>query len=226
TLAAGDFVAQRPAGADGVPVTDERTVEPVAPAPRAPTAGTVLDVVGIRLDDALNFRVDPDPSADIVVTAHPDVLERPENAVIIATGEATSRGTAVWWQVTVDGQEAWANSRYLGVLGSAGNAPELIDLEAIGDTELEDVVAEARPPTDATGVLLDVVGQDAISTVFTIDVLGSYGNGLKGERFDIEAWNVKAADPETMPQVIGAKIMTATRMPICEFGVDSGGGCL
>jgi hypothetical protein len=188
--------------------------------------GTVLEVVGVRFDDVLNFRVDPEPSADIVATARPDVVERPEDAVVIATGNAATSGSSVWWQVTIDGQDAWANSRYLGVLGAGGDAPELIDLEAVGDPiGLEDVVAEARSRGDATGVLLEVVGVDAISSIFSIDVLGTYGNGVKGERFEIEAYNVEADDPDATPYVIGARIMSATRMPICEFGVDAGGGC-
>jgi hypothetical protein len=225
TLVAGDFTADRPVGADGDPGGGGSTGDPVPPAPKAPEAGTVLDVVGVPLDDVLNLRVDPDPSADIVDTAHPDVMERPEDAVIIATGDAATSGSSVWWQVTIDGQQAWANSRYLGVLGAVGDAPELIDLEAIGDQGLEDVVAEARSPGDATGVMIDVVGADSISSLFAIDVLGTYGNGIKGERFEIEAYNLRADNPDVTPNVIGARIMSVTRRPICEFGVDPGGGC-
>lgn len=226
TLTAGDFTAEWPAGADEVPARGGQTGEPGPPAAKGPEAGTVLDVVGVRYDDALNFRVDPDPSADIVATARPDVAQRSEDAVIVAIGEAATSGTSVWWQVTVDGEEAWANSRYLGVLGVGGDTPELIDLEATGDQGLENVVAEARSPGDATGVLLEVVGVDAISSVFSIDVLGGYGDGVKGERFEIEAYNIKADDPDATPYVIGARIMSAVRIPICEFGVDPGGGCL
>ncbi len=224
TLAAGGFTADRPVVADSDPGGGS-SGEPVPPAPKAPEAGTVLEVVGVRFDDVLNFRVDPEPSANIVATARPDTVERPETTVIIATGEAAISGSSVWWQVTVDSQEAWANSRYLGVLGAGSDAPELIDLEATGDQGLEDVVAEARSPGDATGVLLEVVGVDAISSIFSIDVMGTYGNGVKGERFEIEAYNIKAEDPDATPYVIGARIMSATRIPICEFGLDAGGGC-
>ncbi len=226
TLVAGDFTADRPVGADGDPGGGGSTGDPLLSAPKAPEAGTVLDVVGVRYDDVLNFRSDLDPSAEIVATAHPDLAERPEDAVIVATGEAATSGSSVWWQVTVDGREAWANSRDLGVLGAGSDALELIDLEAIGDqVGLEDVVAEARSPGDATRVLLEVFGVDAISSIYSIDALGTYGNGVKGERFEIETYNVKADDPDATPYVIGARIMSATRMPICEFGVDAGGSC-
>ncbi len=204
TRTIGDFTADRPVGADGDPGGGGSTGDPLPSAPKAPEAGTVLDVVGVRYDDVLNFRSDPDPSAEIVATAHPDLAERPEDAVIVATGEAATSGSSVWWQVTVDGREAWANSRDLGVLGAGSDALELIDLEAIGDqVGLEDVVAEARSPGDATGVLLEVFGVDAISSIYSIDVLGTYGNGVKGERFEIETYNVKADDPDATPYVIG-----------------------
>jgi hypothetical protein len=224
TLLADDFTAERPAGGNGDPTTDGATG---TPAPPAPEAGTLLEIVGVRFDDVLNFRVDPEPSADIVTTGHPDVLERQEDAVIVATGEATTSGSSIWWKVTVDGQEGWANSRFLGILGEASDdAPELIGLEAADEDELADVVAQARPPGDATGVAVAVTGQDAISASLTIDVLGNFGDGVKGERFDMEAYFIKATDPEATPQVTGFRIMFVTRTPICVIGVDDTGGCL
>jgi hypothetical protein len=201
------------------------TPAPDTPPPPAPADGQALVIVAVADDDVLNFRVEPDPSADIVDTARPDIAQYPRTTEILATGLARSVGSSTWWQVTVDGQEVWANARYLGVLGPVDDATaDLVDLEATGDATLEDVVAEARPYPGAWGTMVFLEGVDAISSYATIDVLGPVGPGIKGERFLIEAGNLIDYSDEDA-QFLGYRIWTAQRTLICEVGLDSSGGC-
>lgn len=52
-------------------------------------------------DDVLNFRAQPDPSSEILVTVAPMA-----EVEILTLGKSWSAAGGVWWRVRVDGQMA------------------------------------------------------------------------------------------------------------------------
>ncbi len=196
--------------------------------PTQPLAGQALDVVGVAYDDVLNFRAQPDPAAPIVATAPPATPESPSAITISATGASASHGDSTWWQVTVDGQEAWANARFLGILGASDDimaelTAGMASLEAATAEALGEAIASTRLGSRSQdAVVVDLVGEDAISSQAWIDVMGELDDATKGERVHVTLLNIR----DDTPQVIGFEITGASRTVICGRGVDYAGRCV
>jgi hypothetical protein len=193
-----------------------------------PPAGSALDVVGVRYDDVLNFRERPDPSAPIVDTAAPE-SSTPE---VVSEGGGRLLSRSAWWKVTVDGEEAWANFRFLGMLGATD---DIID-ELIADLPsttaptvdaLVDDIAESRGsgPVPTVELVTPVEGLDAGGAQVTIDVLGIGDDALKGERI-LLTFDLVFDDPDASDREVEAyEVVGALRTIICGRGI-SGEACV
>ncbi len=230
--ASGDAPATTVAPAPST--SQSTTVPPVnvagEPLDFAPAAGTPLMVVGVAHDDVLNFRVDPDPQATILTAAAPLV-----EADIVSAGAAWSHPTGVWWMVTVDGQTAWANQRYLAAAGGTFDvsAEVLADLDgaeyevlldagmAAAGTRVNGGGPEPRFVQANEALLFDDRGW------ITIDVLDLGDDSVKGERllvtvetiFDEDSGEPGAQD------VLGVRVVSVEVTPLCGRG-ESDGFCL
>ncbi len=209
---------------------DEEVEEPTIPGSPldfGPEAGTSLSVVGVRYDDRLNFRVDPSPSASILDTAAPLGGKN-----IVALGEAWQAPSGVWWKVAIDGQEAWANQRFLGSpIAGVERFPQVsselasVEFETLADAA--QAVAATRASTEpksrvvlASEPLLFEEGGRAI-----VDVLDLGDDAVKGERLDITVETIyDESGPEGAQDVLGVRVTSVRIIPICGRGV-SGGLC-
>ncbi len=184
-----------------------------------PPSGERLDVVGVAYDDELNFRVLPDPSSDIVDSVAPEAA----SPVVLSLGEGRLLTNSAWWHVTVDGQEAWANFTFLGMLGSTSS----IGLDLIGqlpstefDTvdDMADAVADLRaggPVPTVTFVTEPtlLIGEQSV----VIDVIGIGDDAVKGERITLFYTDI--------PGQSGVDLFGADATAICSRGL-SGQFCL
>lgn len=93
------------------PSTTTTTANVGGPFDIGPAAGSTMDVVGVAYDDVLNFRSDHDASSSIVDTAAPFST----SPAIVSSGAGWLLPSSAWWNVTVDGVNAWANFRYLAM---------------------------------------------------------------------------------------------------------------
>ena len=184
-----------------------------------PQAGESMDVVSVRYDDVLNFRVWPDPLASIVNTAAPQST----SPLVISRGEGRLLERSAWWKVTIDGEEAWANFAFLGVLGRTEDV--LAELEGgLASTEAVsvEVLVSAIANSRADGPVPTVTYVTEIETVFdgdmrvTIDVVGLGDDALKGERLTLTVESTGS----------GYRLKAAERTLICGRGVAEGGACV
>lgn len=190
-----------------------------------PTAGTPLDVVGVRSDDTLNFRAGPGTQNEILTTVAPRAA-----VDITATGEAWQFERSIWWKVTVDGQEAWANQRFLAPLGDVIDITDDV-LAAISsdraDTieELANRVAESRADTDPAPSIV-VIGEpealDAVGGRMVIDVLGFPDDSVHGERLVITVSFGREEGSDTVDFVVLERV---DALAVCARGL-SGGLCV
>lgn len=210
---------------DGEPEQAEPVV-PGEPLDFGPRAGTELTVVGVDFDDVLNFRAEPDPSSEILAIAVPTA-----DVEILALGEAWAAPTGVWWKVSIDGQEAWANQRFLGGSGAPADifavvAAELVTLEYESLEDASRAVAATRASTDPASRIVfatEPLAFDAIGGFVTIDVLDIGDDSVKGERLRIEVEFVFDEDGDEGAQDLLGVIVTAVEAtPICGRGVSAG----
>ncbi|MFT7602406.1 MAG: hypothetical protein ACI8TP_005375 [Acidimicrobiales bacterium] len=196
-----------------------------------PAAGTQLVVVGVDYDDVLNFRVDPDPSSVIVATAAPLA----EDVVIIATGDASTVPGSTWWRVTINGEGAWANQKFLGAEGSADSvfaevAADLDSLDFATAEGLVDAVAATRASAEPESRIVyagEPLGFDAIGGFAVADVLDLGDDSRKGERLRIEFELIydEASGEEGAQEVAGVRLSSVTAKLICGRGVTADGLC-
>lgn len=188
--------------ADGDGGTGGEVEIPGNPFDIGPPEGDRLDVVGVAYDDELNFRVLPDPSSTIVNSVAPEA----SSPVVLSLGEGRLLTNSAWWHVTVDGEEAWANFTFLGMLGSTSSigldlfdrlpstefatvddmANAVADLRAGGPVPTVTFVTEPTLLTGEQSVVIDVIGigDDAVKgeriTLFYTDIPGRSGVDLFG----------------------------------------------
>lgn len=190
-----------------------------------PLAGEEMDVVGVAYNDVLNFRTSPDPAASVVATATP-LASAPD---IVSKGSGLlPNGGGAWWNVTVDGVDAWANVSYLGAL-PATETSIMSDLTtampAITAPDAQTLAAnvtKARGGSNPTFVFsAEPLAVDAQSGEATIDVIGMDDDALKGERIKLAfqfVWdNSDPANPVLTEVALTEAIMT----PICSRGVTN-----
>jgi hypothetical protein len=187
-----------------------------------PPAESVLDVVGVRYDDVLNLRERPDPSSPIVDTAAP-ASTTPK---IVSTGEGRLLSRSAWWRVTVGGDEAWANLRFLGMLGATDDAfdelaASIPSTSAPTVEEIIDDIAETRAsgPEPTVELVTPIEGLDATGAQVTIDVLGIGDDAVKGERY-LLTFGLTFDDPDaTDREVVAYELVGALGTVICGRGV-------
>ncbi len=197
-----------------------------------PAPGTLLHVVGVAWDDELNFRVSPDPASDIVLSAAP---RRPLD--LAAAGESWNAPGGVWWRVTVAGEDAWANQRYLGALGAPVAAfdqiaAELETLEYPTLDEVADAVAATRAsaePESRVVLVNEPLMFDAGGVLF-VDVMDLGDDSVKGERIRIDLAPVWQAEEDAAdagePELVAVRVTEIELTPICGRGVTTDGYCL
>ena len=198
---------------------DDPSALPGEPFTIGPRAGEALDVVGVRHDDVLNFRALPDATAAIVATAAP--LET--SVSIVSSGEGRLLTRSLWWKVTVDGDEAWANFTFLGQLGQQSDvsAELLAELPSTTYTDLDELADDLAAirsdgPEPLAEVAAPVTRFDSDAGEAVIDIVGIGDDAVKGERYLLTF------------DIVGAntyELVEARRTVICGRGV-SGGLCL
>ncbi len=196
-----------------------------------PAFGTPLVVVGVAYDDVLNFRIAPSPNAQIVESHAPLHADLD----MYALGEAWAAPTGVWWKVSVGGDEAWANQRYLGTLAAERDlfdaAAEYLQILMFEDTESAALaVAEAFGTTEPQSRIefaAPALNFDDGVGVATIDVLDIGDDSVKGWRLGIQVeivWDEESGEPGA--QDVAFVVLTAVDgSPICGRGSD-GFACL
>lgn len=180
-----------------------------------PGEGQVMAVVGVRHDDVLNLRSRPDPEAAIVATAAP-LAGTPE---IRSAGEGRLLDPGAWWKLTVGGQEAWANLRFVAALGTSDDllaelSGQLGSLEAATIDDLVAAIADARGSEDPPSRTVEVAPPTPTSRTFDLLDLGD--DAIRGERIAI---TVDAGDGQVT-------LVAAERTLICSRGVSDDGLCL
>lgn len=206
---------------DRQPSTRTETCEELG-APRPP-AGQQLDVVGVIGTDVLNFRQRPDPSSPILATA-PPATEGVTPPLVVATGVGQNFGNEVWWQVTIDGTTAWANARFLGMLGVSANTFDELEAEMASlSAETIEELAEAIAATRSDGpipvvVVVELIGVDAPSSLATIDVIGIGDDAVRGERIHLNLFNIRDIEAQEFI-ILGYEITDATSTAICGRGI-------
>jgi hypothetical protein len=203
----------------GEPSTVADSTLPGEPHDVGPRTGQELDVISIRHDDVLNFRTLPDPSAPLVGTAVPQ-----ESAPLVASaGEGRLLvDSSVWWKVTIDGQDAWANFAYLGILG---RTDDVLDELAAGSISVEGETVEGIVASIAASrghdqeprvtYVTPVVGATASDQSLTVDVVTLVDGSVKGERFGLRF----------EPTERGFRLSAADRTWICGREVVGEGEC-
>lgn len=189
-----------------------------------PAAGEAMAVVGVSHDDVLNFRTAPDAGAAVVATASP--LSTSPTIVSNGSGVVTSAGDN-WWNVKVDGTEAWANFGYLGALTGAKTSvlsQILIDMPGITAPDVESLaqnVAHVRSGGSGQPVVFSAepVAVDAQGGEAVIDVIGVADASLKGERIWLSFQFVWDNSDPSNPVVAEVALSEALMMPICAKGV-------
>lgn len=194
-----------------------------------PSEGTPLAIVGVAYNDTLNFRVDPSPDADIVVS-HGPLLDDLDTS---ALGSAWAAPSGVWWMVDVGGTDAWANQAFLGSLGTTINAFDQIsaDLDVFEYDTVEAAalaVAELRASDDPVSSIVFASEPLAFETggFAIVDVIGLGDDSVKGERIRVEVRTVFDADSgeEGAQDVDYFLIVDVEITAICGRGL-SGGLC-
>jgi len=162
---------------------------PGSPLDFAPPNGTALAVVGVQYDDSLNFRESPGVSYPVVTSLAPLAA-----GSIASVGEAWDVNNGVWWRVTVNGADAWANQRFLGALADTVDiydevAAELFVLKSESFDSMVERVIEARNYEEAIEQRVvyatEPVAFDTGVMVGVVDVLDVGDDAIKGYRLKI-----------------------------------------
>ena len=182
-------------------------------------AGTELGIVGVEIDDTLNFRTQPAATADIVAS----ILTLDDSYSIISRGDSWLAPSSVWWHLTVDGEEAWANQKYLAAIGLTDDITgELKVFSAATLRELGLTIAESRASVDPASTIVVVaesLGDNSSLAEIIIDVIGLGDDSLKGERLHVFANVTYADDGET---VAAFELKSVERTLLCSRGVSDG----
>ncbi len=193
-----------------------------------PAQGETMDVVGVAWDDVLNFRTAADPSASIVDTVAPFS----STPAVISQGDGWLLANSAWWRVTEGGQEAWANTTFLGQLGATTNifgglSASMPSLSAPDLDTLAENIGSARSggPVPLVVFSTEPVGLDAQGGEATIDVIGLGDDSVKGERISIGFRYIVDDINAESPQVVAIELISASAQVICGRGL-SGGLCL
>lgn len=204
---------------------------PGEPLDFGPAKGTKLIVVGVMYDDTLNFRVDPSPKATIVSTAAPLA-----SADIVAAGEAWSAPGGVWWKVSIGGNDAWANQKFLGMEGNVINELDAVEAD-LGTLEFGDLreaaltVANSRAsdsdPTSRVQFAEEPLAFDTATGSVVVDVLDLGDDSVKGERLRIWVENIydESSGDEGAQDLIGVEVISVEATSICGRGVSDEGLC-
>ena len=196
---------------------------PGTPFDFGPAAGQPLIVVGVRYDDSLNFRARPGVGESIVTDIAPLV-----DATITAAGEARQVNDSIWWKVIVNGSEAWANQKFLGMPGATRSifdevAAELGVLKADSLEDMVDMVLEARNYDEDPPLRIEFSGEplafEGVGAFAVVDVLGFGDDALRGERLRIEVDIVQDAPDEPIQFVVLTEVESQA---ICSRGVTEG----
>ncbi len=191
-----------------------------------PPAGASLDVVGVRHDDVLNFRVDPDPTSDVVAA----VATISPNDTIIASGQAWIAPSGIWWQVTVNGEQAWANQSYLAGIGhgdeffiDVSEKLGILRFETIADAAMAVAGTQTSETPESRIVVVAAPITYGSAAGMTIDVLDLGDDSLKGLRIWIEVEFIYDDSGQTVESVV----LTDVYMnPLCARGSEGAGLCL
>ncbi len=200
---------------------------PGEPLDFGPQAGVPLRVIGVKYDDVLNFRADPSPAAEILATGEPLAPDFDLSTM----GEAWNAPGGAWWKVKVLGAEAWANQKFLGMIGDRADVFDEVGAD-LGVLKFESVesaalaVAATRsseaPPSDVVLVGEPHTVESGIGSA-VVDVVGLGDDAVKGLRMWIDVDVVFEADSTEDVQFV---VLTGVEAaPICSRGL-SGGLCL
>ncbi len=191
-----------------------------------PVAGESLHVVGVRHDDVLNFRVDPDPTSAVVATVAP----LHEALTIIASGQAWIAPSGTWWKVTVNGEQAWANQSYLASIGhgddffyDVSKALGILRFETITDAAQAVAGTHTSETPESRVVIVGAPLTSGSGAGMAVDVLGLGDDSLKGIRIRIEVEFIYDDSGENVEAVV----LTDVYMnPLCARGSEAPGRCL
>lgn len=227
-----------------------------------PAVGTALAIVGLEANTDLGSDTEnaDDPAIltpatlDFFVAPGEDqAIERSEpafgsDAELLAAGNAWAFPDSVWWQLTIDGVEVWADQANLGALGDSFNVYDevfesLDGVEAPTLNELALRIAQSRPtggPEPRITIVTEETEIDAPHHLYVIvDILGLGDDAVKGERLRIEVLvifeDTEAADAlddesadapdETVEDertVLSVILSDVILTPICGRGVHDG----
>ncbi len=240
TTVSGDEVTTTEADAEPETTTTAEpetttTAEPTTTRPSegepldfGPAEGQELAVIGVRFDDELNFRAGPGTDQDVIRSVAPLV----ETPIIVAAGEAWAFDTSIWWKVTIEGEEMWANQTFLGMLGEptsifaevaltleAGDGLEGSSVEAIAEAVAASRTSEEPlPSVEFPG---EPLAFDTGEGFAIVDLVGFLDDAVLGERLRVEVeFEVGEDDGSDEPVVYRLTDVIAT--PICARGVSDG----
>jgi len=197
--------------------TTTSTRTPVGePALGLPT-GSLLGVVGVAHDDALNLRAGPSATSEILAT-----LEPTETA-IVTTGRARLQPAAIWFEVDAADSEGWVHAGYVAFLGATddataeavaagGGVPTAPSMEELG----RGVVAALSGGITASRVTMSVEPSFGDLAETTFDVVGLEDDSVLGYRLHIFADDTTA----------GFSLHSIERTWFCVRGVDAAGLCV
>lgn len=202
-----------------------------------PAKNTVMHVVGVRHDDALNLRAAPTANAKLVTSKAPGQLIFPQ-LLSLGSGWLPDTGGA-WWQVEINhpenvlhGEKVWAHTNYLKPLATATNKTDeiirKIGSDYSGVEQLKQRLIHLR--SNDTNMIKSVVsqdemGMDASGGSVQIELLGYKDDSVYGEIFYVtftNLWDDSGADAR---KIIGQQIGQVIVTPVCQRG-ESNGLCL
>lgn len=188
-----------------VPSSTTTTTPPTTSASTEPTMpgepfdgfvaeGDVVGVMGVAHDDVLNVREGPGTDQSIVARAAPTAVD------VVATGQARSLPSSIWYEVTVDGSTGWASAAFLAFIGATDDATaEFLDGQPLPEAEtmvgLADLVAAGFASQDPPSLIV----QSVAPTVgdlgeITYDVVGLGDDAVGGYRLHIFATPTDSGD--------------------------------
>lgn len=178
--------------------------------------GDVLAVIGVAHDDKLNIREGPGTDQALLTRVGP--LEDD----LTATGRARSLSRSIWYEVsTDDGITGWANSSFLGFMGSVDDATaEFLDGGDLPTTEtmqqMGELVAAGFASTDPeSDIVQSVASTSGDLHEITYDVVGIGDDAVIGYRLHIFATPNSDSDE-------GFTLKTIERTTFCGRGLADG----